>query len=69
MYEVGIKKKNAFINYINALHFFKRKIGGGGALKFVFFFFFFFKPKIQEGAGVFERSRSCPPGNSARYII
>ena len=43
MYEVGIKKKNAFINYINALHFFKRKIGGGGgALKFVFFFFFFF---------------------------
>ena len=29
MYEVGIKKKNAFINYINALYFFKKKLVGG----------------------------------------
>ena len=45
MYEVGIKKKNAFINYINALHFFKRKIGGGGGcikICIIIFFFFFF---------------------------
>ena len=59
MYEVGIKKKNAFINYINALHFFKRK-SGGGCIK-ICLFFFFFKQKYKRERGFLKGQGAAPP--------
>ena len=62
MYEVGIKKKNAFINYINALHFFKRKIGGGGGcIKICLLFFFFLNQKYKREGGFLKGQGAAPP--------